>query len=128
MCMPAIMGIILLAGTVVNNAILLLDFVERGREHGLDRDQAVREAVRLRLRPVLMTTVSTVIGLTPLVLELAVGLERMSPLGVAAAVGLAIGTVWTLVVIPVVYTLLDDLGEAGRRLWARRPAAEQGGA
>ena len=127
LCMPAIMGIILLAGTVVNNAILLLDFVEKARERGVARDQAVQQAVRLRLRPVLMTTVSTVVGLSPLVLELAVGLERMSPLGVAAAVGLTIGTVWTLVVIPVVYTLLDDLSEAVRGLWARRPATEQGG-
>lgn len=115
MCMPAIMGIILLGGTVVNNSILLLDFVERARAEGMERAEALLASVRLRMRPVLMTTVSTIIGLTPLVFEMAVGLERMSPLGVAAAVGLAVGSLWTLVVVPVVYTVLEDAPGALRR-------------
>jgi multidrug efflux pump subunit AcrB len=79
------------------------------------RSEALLQSVRLRMRPVLMTTVSTILGMTPLVFEMAVGLERMSPLGVAAAVGLAVGTVWTLVVVPVVYTVLEDASLALRR-------------
>ena len=116
MSMPAIMGLILLGGTVVNNSILLLDFVRQVQAEGQERDEAIVEAVRLRLRPVLMTTVSTVLGLSPLVFEMAVGLERMSPLGIAAATGLLVGTVLTLVVLPVLFSLLDDAAGALRRL------------
>ncbi|MDR5897862.1 efflux RND transporter permease subunit [Halomonas vilamensis] len=116
MSMPAIMGLILLSGTVVNNSILLLDFVRQIRAEGRSRDEAIVEAVRLRLRPVLMTTVSTVLGLSPLVFEMAVGLERMSPLGIAAATGLLIGTMLTLVVMPVLFSLLDDVAHALRSL------------
>ena len=108
MCMPAIMGLILLGGTVVNNAILLLDFVRQAQAEGKVRDEAIVEAVRMRVRPVLMTTVSTVLGLSPLVFELAVGLERMSPLGIAAASGLLVSLVLTLAVLPVLFALLDD--------------------
>lgn len=116
MSMPTIMGLILLGGTIVNNSILLLDFVRQAQVEGRGRDEAISEAVRLRFRPVLMTTVSTVLGMSPLVFELAVGLERMSPLGIAAASGLLVGTVLTLVVLPVLYSLLDDAARALRRL------------
>ena len=64
-----------------------------------------------------MTTTSTVIGLTPLIFEMAIGLERMSPLGIVAASGLLIGTFLTLIVIPIVYTLMDGFSEAAARLW-----------
>lgn len=121
MSMPAIMGLILLGGTIVNNSILLLDFVRQALKEGRSREEAIEEAVRLRLRPVLMTTVSTVLGLSPLVFEMAVGLERMSPLGIAAATGLLVGTVLTLVVLPVLFSLLDDAMAALRRLGHRLP-------
>lgn len=111
MCKPAMMGMIFLGGTIVNNSILMLDFIISARASGLTRDDAVMQAVRLRLRPILMTTVSTIIGLTPLIFEMAVGLERMSPLGIVAASGLLVGTFLTMIVIPVVYTLFDDLSE-----------------
>jgi multidrug efflux pump subunit AcrB len=114
MCMPAIMGLILLAGTIVNNSILLIGFIEKAKADGMAIDTAILESVRLRLRPILMTTVSTVLGLTPLIFEMAVGLERMSPLGIAAASGLIGGTLVTLVVVPV-------LASFGRR--ASSPAA-----
>lgn len=109
LCMPAMMGFILLGGTIVNNSILLLDFVLERRSRGADRREALLESVRLRLRPILMTTVSTVLGLMPFLLESAVGLERMSPLGIVSAVGLALGTLSTLVVTPVAYTVVEDL-------------------
>ncbi len=109
MCMPALMGIILLAGTIVNNSILLLDFILNARARGLSREEAIIQSVRVRTRPILMTASSTVIGLTPLVFEMAVGLERLSPLGIVAAAGLILGTFLTMIVIPVIYTLVDDL-------------------
>ncbi len=109
MCKPATMGLILLGGTIVNNSILLLDFILEARKQGVPKNKAILQAVRLRIRPILMTTVSTIVGLTPLILELAVGLERMSPLGVVAATGLAVGTFLTMVVIPVLYSSMDSL-------------------
>ncbi|HOV62121.1 MAG TPA: efflux RND transporter permease subunit [Candidatus Hydrogenedentes bacterium] len=111
MCKPAMMGMILLGGTIVNNSILLLDFIITARASGMSRNEAILQSVRLRLRPILMTTGSTIIGLVPLVFEMAVGLERMSPLGIVAASGLLVGTFLTMIVIPVVYTLLDGVGK-----------------
>ncbi len=119
MCKPATMGMILLGGTIVNNSILLLDFILEARKKGMPRDEAILQSVRLRIRPILMTTVSTVVGLTPLVLERAVGLERMSPLGVVAAMGLIVGTFMTMVVIPVFYSGMDSLAGAASRVWAK---------
>lgn len=110
-CMPALMGIILLGGTIVNNAILMLDFILEARRGGTAKDEAILQSVQLRLRPILMTAVSTVVGFSPLIFEMAVGLERMSPLGIAAASGLLFGTVVTLVIIPVIYSTLDSLTE-----------------
>lgn len=108
MCKPATMGMILLGGTIVNNSILLLDFILNARKAGMAKDEAILQSVRLRIRPILMTTVSTIVGLTPLVFEIAVGLERMSPLGIVAATGLTIGTFLTMIVIPVVYSSIDS--------------------
>ncbi len=108
MCMPAIMGIIFVGGTKVNDSIMLLDFVKRARKEGKDRFAAIVDSIRVRLRPILMTTFSTVVGLSPLAFEMAVGLERMSPLAIVAGFGMLIGTFLTMVVVPVIYTLLDD--------------------
>jgi len=117
MCKPATMGLILLGGTIVNNSILLLDFILKARKRGVPKTEAILEAVRLRIRPILMTTTSTIIGLTPLIFELAVGLERMSPLGIVAAFGLLIGTFLTMIVIPVVYASTDSIGEWVKGMW-----------
>lgn len=124
MCKPATMGLILLGGTVVNNSILLLDFILEARKRGMSKREAILQSVHLRIRPILITTVSTIVGLTPLILELAVGLERMSPLGIVAATGLLVGTFLTMIVIPVVYSSVDSLavasGTATRWLLGRR--------
>ncbi len=117
MCKPATMGLILLGGTIVNNSILLIDFIIEARKRGVPKTEAILQSVRLRIRPILMTTGSTIIGLIPLIFEMAVGLERMSPLGIVAAFGLLVGTFLTMIVIPVVYTSLDSLGEGFRRFF-----------
>lgn len=117
MCMPAMMGMVLLAGVVINNSIFLIDFIGQGRAQRMEREQAVEEAVRVRLRPVLMTTVSTFVGMLPMILETAVGLERMSPLATAAGFGLVVGTVMTLVITPGMYSLLDDAAQRVKQSW-----------
>jgi len=117
MCKPATMGLILLGGTIVNNSILLLDFILKARKNGMEKDEAIVQSVQLRIRPILMTTVSTIVGLTPLIFEMAVGLERMSPLGIVAATGLLVGTFLTMIVIPVVYSSMDSISVGFGRLW-----------
>ncbi|MCD6460616.1 efflux RND transporter permease subunit [bacterium] len=117
MCKPATMGLILLGGTIVNNSILLLDFILKARKGGMEKNEAIIQSVQLRIRPILMTTVSTIVGLTPLIFEMAVGLERMSPLGIVAATGLLVGTFLTMILIPVVYSSIDSVSLAFIRLW-----------
>ncbi|MGM0577891.1 MAG: efflux RND transporter permease subunit [Myxococcota bacterium] len=110
-CKPAFMGLILLGGTIVNNAILMLDFILEARKRGLDQEEAIVRSVRLRIRPILMTAASTIVGFSPLIFEQAVGLERMSPLGIAAAAGLLVGTVVTLVATPLLYAVFESAAE-----------------
>jgi len=117
MCKPATMGLILLGGTIVNNSILLLDFILNARKRGIEKNEAIVQSVQLRIRPILMTTVSTIVGLTPLIFEMAVGLERMSPLGIVAASGLLVGTFLTMIVIPVVYSSMDSISNGIGRTW-----------
>ncbi|OPX18690.1 MAG: hypothetical protein BZ151_13350 [Desulfobacca sp. 4484_104] len=74
--MPANMGMILLAGIVVNNSILLIDFIEQARKQGKELLEAIEEAVRVRTRPILMTAVSTIVGMLPIAAQRALGLER----------------------------------------------------
>jgi multidrug efflux pump subunit AcrB len=117
MCTPAMMGMILLGGAIVNNSILLLDFILNARKAGMDKEEAILQSIRLRIRPILMTTGSTVIGLLPLVFERAVGLERMSPIGAVATVGMLVGTFLTMIVIPTVYSSVDSLTALIGRTW-----------
>ncbi|MCY3771858.1 MAG: efflux RND transporter permease subunit, partial [Gemmatimonadetes bacterium] len=107
-----LIGIIMLAGIVVNNAIVLVDYINRLRRRGEDRINAVITAGRVRLRPILMTTATTVLGLLPLALGVGEGAEIRTPLAVTVIAGLISSTVLTLIVIPVVYTLLDRKQDA----------------
>ncbi|MGM0454256.1 MAG: efflux RND transporter permease subunit, partial [Thermodesulfobacteriota bacterium] len=109
MSMPGNMGMIFLAGIIINNSILLLDFIIETRKQGVEKVEAIKASVELRVRPILMTTFSTVVGLSPLAFEMAVGLERLSPLAIVAGTGLLIGTFLTMIVVPVVYSSLDSL-------------------
>jgi len=108
-CMPAAMGMILLSGIVVNNSILLIDFIETARAQGMELNAAVEEAIHRRTRPILMTAFSTVAGMTPIAAELAVGLERLSPLAVVAISGLIVSTFLTLAYVPVIYVWMERL-------------------
>lgn len=113
--MPVMVGLILLVGTVVNNAIILLDFIRQRREAGTERRDALLASVRTRFRPIMMTSLSTMIGMVPLAAEWALGSERFSPLAIAVIGGMTAATFLTLVVIPVAYDLADDAA-----LWLRR--------
>ncbi len=107
-----LIGIIMLAGIVVNNAIVLVDYINRLRRRGEDRIEAVIKAGRVRLRPILMTTATTVLGLLPLALGVGEGAEIRTPLAITVIAGLISSTVLTLIVIPVIYTILDRKEDA----------------
>ena len=102
----ALIGVIMLAGIVVNNAIVLIDAVNQNRERGMSNRQAIAEAGRARLRPILITTVSTVLGLFPMALGFGEGAEVRTPMAITVIGGIAVATLLTLVVIPVVYSLM----------------------
>ncbi len=105
-------GLILLAGIVVNNAIVLVDLINKLREDGTPRSEAIVEAGRLRLRPILMTTLTTTLGLIPLAIGFGDGAEVRAPMAITVIGGLVISTLLTLVVIPVMYSLLDRKRDA----------------
>jgi len=105
-----LIGVILLVGIVVNNAIVLVDCVNQRRREGLDRDAALKEAGHQRLRPILMTTTTTVLGLLPLAIGFGEGAEIRTPMAITVIAGLIASTVLTLVVIPVVYSLASRKG------------------
>ena len=100
-------GFILLAGIVVNNAIVLIDLINQLREQGLNKIEAIQQGGRTRLRPILMTTLTTALGLLPLALGLGEGAEVRAPMAITVIGGLTVSTALTLIVIPVVYSLLD---------------------
>jgi multidrug efflux pump subunit AcrB len=108
--MPVWLGLIMLAGIVVNNAIVLVEFVEIGRRRGLDKHDAILEAARLRLRPILMTTLTTVVGMLPLALAIGEGSEMLQPLAVTIVSGLSFSTLVSLMLVPMVYRILGASG------------------
>jgi len=114
-------GLIMLAGIVVNNAIVLVDLINQLRAEGAERTDAIIDAGRARLRPILMTTLTTTLGLLPMAMGFGEGAEVRAPMAVTVIGGLLVSTFLTLLVIPVVYSLID------RKRWAQVavPAAGQ---
>ncbi len=136
MSMFSIIGIVMLMGLVTKNAILLVDFAIRAREgrvseggvtEPLPREQALLAAARVRLRPILMTTLAMVFGMVPLAFAVSEGSEQRAPMGQAVIGGVITSSLLTLVVVPVVYCYLDDLaGWLKRRLHRAPPDASAG--
>lgn len=105
----AFIGVIILAGIVVNNAIVLIDYINIRRSRGESRTEAILNSGPRRLRPIFMTTLTTILGLIPMALGIGEGAEMEAPLATTVIGGLLYSTVLTLVYIPVVYSLFDDL-------------------
>jgi HAE1 family hydrophobic/amphiphilic exporter-1 len=117
--MMSMIGIILLMGLVTKNAILVVDFANAQRREGLPRRDALIRAVRIRLRPILMTTLAMIFGMLPLAFEIGAGSEFRAPMARAVIGGLITSTLLTLIVVPVVYTYLDDLATRFAAWWAK---------
>jgi multidrug efflux pump subunit AcrB len=109
MSMPAIMGLILLMGIVVNNGILLIDFAKKAMADGMELKPALLAAVEKRVRPILMTAISSAVGMIPLAMEWAVGIERLSPLAYVAIGGLVTGTFLTMIAVPVLFFTIENI-------------------
>ena len=119
-------GLILLVGLVVKNAIILIDKVNQARESGMAKREALVEGARSRLRPIMMTTLCTLFGFLPLALAFGEGAEVRSPMAITVIGGLLVSTLLTLVVIPVVYDLLDRRPDAHYVARAKRVRAKRG--
>ncbi len=113
----ALIGVIMLTGIVVNNAIILVDLINQLRSNGTAKIEAIMEAGRARLRPILMTTLTTALGLLPMAIGFGEGAEVRTPMAITVIGGLLVSTLLTLIVIPVVYSLLD------RKKWPSSLAA-----
>jgi CzcA family heavy metal efflux pump len=102
------MGIIMTVGIVVSNGVLLVEYINELRRHGMDLETAVPRAGRIRLRPILMTTLTTVVGLLPMAFAYGVGTEANQPLAIAVIGGLLVSTFFTLVLIPTLYVMFEE--------------------
>lgn len=123
--MFSIIGIIMLMGLVTKNAILLVDFVEQAQKRGEERARAIVDAGRTRLRPIMMTTFAMIFGMMPLALGLGEGGEQRAPMAHAVIGGVIASTLLTLIVVPVVYTYLDDFSAWLRRKRGALPVANE---
>ncbi|HTE20487.1 MAG TPA: efflux RND transporter permease subunit, partial [Armatimonadota bacterium] len=115
----SMIGIVMLVGLVAKNAILLVDYTNTLRAGGMARDAALRAAGPVRLRPILMTTISTVCAMTPVALQIGRASEMRSPMAIVVIGGLILSTLLTLLVVPVMYTYLDDLVNGVQSAWGR---------
>lgn len=109
-------GLVMLVGIVVNNAIVLVDYINTLRDRGIERREAIITAGRHRLRPVLMTTLTTVLGMLPISIGIGEGTEMQQSLGTVIVYGLSFSTLITLVLVPVMYIYMDNINQwIGRR-------------
>jgi multidrug efflux pump subunit AcrB len=106
-CMPSMLGILLLFGIIIKNAVLLIDFYQEYRTEGDSPYESALESVRIRFRPVMMTAFGTIAGMIPIAMESAIGLERLSPLADVTIGGLLIGTLLTLIFVPMFAYIVD---------------------
>jgi len=107
----ALVGMVMLTGIVVNNGIVLVDYINQRVRSGIELYEAVEEGGRVRLRPVLMTALTTILGMVPLAFELSSGSESWSPLARAVIGGLTTSTFLTLLVIPIIYIIFNRFAE-----------------
>lgn len=119
--MVVLLALIMLVGTVVNASIVLVDYINIRRANGMEKDEAILAACPLRVRPILMTTMTTVLALIPMAAGSGEGNEMLQPMGIVMIFGMIISTVVTLLFTPVYYSLLDSLSER-----IGRPVRERG--
>ncbi|GAA0324316.1 efflux RND transporter permease subunit [Bacillus carboniphilus] len=121
----AIIGVIVLAGIVVNNAIVIVDYINQKKEAGLDTYEAIIDSVKVRVRPILMTALTTILGLLPLALGIGQGTELNQPMGITVIGGLLSSTFLTLFIIPIVYSYFDRTTRSMKKYFRKKKREEQ---
>ena len=114
-----IIGLIILVGIVVNNAIVLVDYINNRRRRGEDRNAAIMKVGPIRIRPIMMTALTTILGLVPMSFGIGEGAELTQSMGVVVIGGLTLSTVLTLVIVPVMYTIFDDIADFFKRKFTK---------
>ena len=122
--MMSMFGLVALSGVVVNDSLIMVDFINRKREVHADMNVALREAGSNRFRPILLTSLTTFFGLAPLMLEKSFDAAFMVPMAVSLAFGVIFATVITLVLVPTAYLILDDISRGLRGLFGRDSAED----
>jgi hydrophobe/amphiphile efflux-1 (HAE1) family protein len=120
----SVIGIVMLMGLVTKNAILLVDFTNHGQREGKAQHEAILDAGQVRLRPILMTTLAMIFGMLPMAIGMGDGGEQQAPMGRAVIGGVITSTLLTLVVVPVAYTYLDNIGKRAVRWFKRNAQAD----
>ena len=105
--MVAFIGLIILTGVVVNNGIVLIDYINQLRDQGMAKQEAIVEACRVRLRPILMTALTTIFGLSTMSLGVGMGTDMIQPMAITAICGLTYATILTLFVVPILYDVTN---------------------
>src|SRR5699024_4639680 len=121
----AMIGLIILAGIVVNNGIILVDYINQLRERGWDRTEAIIESGKSRLRPILMTTLTTVLAMVPMALGIGEGSETQQPMAVTVVFGLTTSTLFTLLFVPVMYVIIDNITTGFKGLFKRKKKSDE---
>lgn len=116
---PGFIGLIMLAGIVVNNGILLVEYINILRSSGMERMEAIVEAGKSRIRPILMTTLTTVLAMIPLALAIGEGAETQQPMAVVVVFGLTVSTMFTLIFVPVMYVVIDNMATKVKNLFKK---------
>jgi multidrug efflux pump subunit AcrB len=117
--MMSVVGLVALSGVVVNDSLVLVDYVNKCRANGAAMQDAIREAGAARFRAILLTSLTTFAGLTPLLMEESVQAKLLIPMGISLAFGVIFATLITLVIVPVSYLILEDLLQVAGRLFRR---------
>ena len=113
----SMLGIIALSGVVVNDSLVLVDYINKRRSHGLPLTEAVREAGTVRFRPIMLTSLTTFMGLVPILLERSLQAQFLIPMATSLGFGVLFATFITLLLVPAVYIVLEDLKAAAGRLF-----------
>ena len=113
--MVSLLGVLVLFGVIVNNGIVMIDYINQLRQQGMERGEAIVQGASVRLRPILITAFTTMLGLLPMAISKAAGSELRSPMAVAIIGGLFVGTLLTLIVVPTIYSVMDDISRRIRR-------------
>ena len=122
----SMIGLVALTGIVVNDALILVDFINKEVAAGKSRFEAVISGGKRRLRPIILTSLTTVLGLAPLMAEQSFQARFLIPMAISISFGLAFGTILTLVVVPSIYMIVEDLHVLTCRLWyGSEPQPEQ---